>query len=234
MTGPAADRRSDVHGAERSRVHAGERRGWQPDTRRGRRLFVAVPVADPVRDAVARIVEEVRGREAETEVSRRRERAQRDVRWVRLDGIHLTLRFLGPTPDTQLDDVAASVRQTALEAKPFRVRLSGAGGFPNADRPRALWLGVTEGASELASLARALDARLARLGWPPDDRPFRAHLTLARADGVPSARDAVADLVRAAEGLDGAWEADRLVLFESHTGNGPARYEALVEAALGA
>ncbi len=215
---------------------------------------MAVPVAEPVRAKVEAIVEAVRaplGERAPARVEvelgahagRGFDRGStashggdrgRDVRWVRLDGIHLTLRFLGPTLDSQLDAVSEAVRSVAAEARRFRIRLAGAGGFPNAERPRALWLGVTEGRAELEQLARALDRRLEPLGWPPEERPFKAHLTLARADGVPGAREAVAALVRASSGLDATWEAAELVLFESHTGHGPARYEPLVEAALGA
>ena len=91
--------------------------------------------------------------------------------------------------------------------------------------PRALWLGVTEGADGLASLAAAVDEALRERGWTLDDRPFRPHLTLARSDGVPAGSAIAASFAEAAAGLDLHFEVVRMGLFESLTGGGPARYE---------
>jgi 2'-5' RNA ligase len=118
----------------------------------------------------------------------------------------------------------------AALAAPFTVRLSGAGAFPAADRPRVLWLGIVEGTAELAALAGTLGDRLAEHGWDRDERPFRAHLTLGRADGVPGAGRAVAALADAAAGLDVAWTVDRLVVYQSELGHGPPRYRPLATA----
>ncbi|MGZ6339981.1 MAG: RNA 2',3'-cyclic phosphodiesterase [Candidatus Limnocylindrales bacterium] len=205
------------------------RRPWEPDRRPGRRLFVAVPLPEAERAVVVALVERVRGSEP-PQAGRRRGRP--DVRWVRLDGLHLTLRFLGPTAEERLAAVREAVRETAAGVVPFRVRLSGGGAFPTPERPRAIWLGVVEGRDALAEAARRLDAAIEPLGWPPEERPFRAHLTLARSDGAPAASQAASRLQAAADDLDVAWTADRIVLFESHTGSGAARYEALDEVRL--
>lgn len=219
------------------------RRGWQPDTRPGRRLFVAVPLPEATRDAVTGLVERVRDdpdaapagsrQGGAGERSRRAERQARTVRWVRLDGLHVTLRFLGPTLDDRLPALEAALAETVAGADAFQVVLTGAGGFPSDQRPRALWLGIGEGSAPLAALAARLERALESRGWPGDERSFRAHLTLARSDGVPDAAAAVERLKRAAAGLDAAWTADRVVLFESITGGGPARYVPLREARLG-
>lgn len=197
---------------------------------------MAVPLAEDVRSQVAALVERVRlrpGPEAGVPGTGPERRDRLDVRWVRMDGLHLTLRFLGPIPDDRIPSVETAVFEAAGSSGPFEIRIDGAGGFPSAARPRALWLGVTEGADPLQQLARRLDDALAGAGWPKDGRPFRAHLTLARADGVKSGPDAARRLIAAADGFSATWHADRLVLFESHTGAGPARYEPLAEALLG-
>ena len=144
-----------------------------------------------------------------------------------MDGLHLTLRFLGPTPEASVPTVAEAVRRAAATQDPFEVRIDGGGSFPNPRRPRTLWLAVTHGTAELGSLARAVDRELVAAGWPSDDRPFRAHLTVARSDGVPAGADVARRLTAAAEGVGVSSAADRLVLFESITGGGPARYEPL-------
>ena len=186
-----------------------------------RRLFVAVPLDTAAVTTIAALVERIR---AERVVVAHNER---DVRWVRLDGLHLTLRFLGPTPDADVPTVAEGVRRAASTQDPFEVRIHGGGSFPNPRRPRTLWLAVTHGTAQLESLARAVNRELVAAGWPSDERPFRAHLTVARSDGVPAGADVARRLTAAAEGIDLSSSVDRLVLFESITGGGPARYEPL-------
>lgn len=191
-----------------------------------RRLFVAVPLSEAARSAVTAVVERVR------EAERAAAPEDRPVRWVRVDGLHLTLRFLGATPEDRLEGLERAVDAAAGVVSPFGVRIAGAGGFPGPNRPRALWLGISEGGDALADLARRLDDGLASEGWDRETRPFRAHLTLARADGVPAGGRTVARLIAEAQGLDAAWTAERLTLYESQLGGGPARYIALHEARL--
>jgi 2'-5' RNA ligase len=149
-----------------------------------------------------------------------------------MDGLHVTLRFLGPTPDERIGELSKIVDDAAARVAPFRVSIRGSGAFPSARRPRTLWLGIDDGAAQLADLARHFDDGLAKAGWPIDVRPFRAHLTLARADGRREG-PVVADLLaERAAAFEAQFPADRLVLFESVTGGGPARYVAHHEASL--
>jgi RNA 2',3'-cyclic 3'-phosphodiesterase len=190
------------------------------------RLFIAVPVADDVRAAIGEVMSRVAGAPIE-------DRAYGQPRWVRVDGLHVTLRFLGPTPDARQQEVGAVVAEATRGVAPFRVALSGAGAFPNPYRPRVLWIGITEGAGELGAIAARLNDALAKLGWTPDDRPFAPHLTLARTDGVPGADVHASKLQAEAAGVSLAWTADRVVLYKSVLGRGAARYEAIAEAPLG-
>jgi RNA 2',3'-cyclic 3'-phosphodiesterase len=187
------------------------------------RLFVAVPLSEPARAAVADVVERIRAGEPEG----------RGVRWVRLDGLHITLRFLGPTAESRVDAVAAAVADAAAGITPFEIRVSGADAFPPVGRPRTLWLDLDRGIDDLAALAGRLDDALARAGWERERRPFRAHLTLARADGVRAGPATVAALKEAAAELAIESPIDRIVLFESITGSGRARYVDRAEVALG-
>jgi 2'-5' RNA ligase len=181
----------------------------------GRRIFAAAPLPDDAREAIEELVGRVRAEVAAGE---------REVRWVRLDGLHVTLRFLGPTLEPRIPAAIAAVRATAAAHAPFVAALDGAGAFPGLVRPRALWLGIGEGSSGLASLADRLGQELAARAWPADERRFRGHLTLARSDGVASGSRTAELLVAAARDMVVRWTVERIVLFESITGGGPARY----------
>jgi 2'-5' RNA ligase len=189
------------------------------------RLFVAVPVADEVRSSIRELMEAVAGASID-------DRTFGQPRWVRVDGLHLTLRFLGPTHDERQPELAAALAATARGVAPFRIVLSGGGAFPDMRRPRVLWIGIGEGAPRLQDLARRLETELAPLGWPPEGRPFAPHLTLARTDGVPGADQRAGRLAELAEGLSLSWKTDRVVLYRSILGRGPARYEAVAESPL--
>jgi 2'-5' RNA ligase len=191
----------------------------------GRRLFVAVPLPDEAAGAVASIVDGVRAMPLPA--------GMRDVRWVRLDGLHLTLRFLGPTPDDRIEATVGAVRSAAARIEPFGLRIAGAGSFPPGPRPRTLWLGVHDQDGSMARLVTAIGEPLDAVGWSPDARPFRPHLTLARSDGL-AAGPVVAERLAAAIG-DASIETgiEHIGVFESLTGGGPARYLPVDLVALG-
>jgi 2'-5' RNA ligase len=193
----------------------------------GRRVFIAVPLPEDAAAAVRSIVDGVRAEPLPA--------GARDVRWVRLDGLHLTLRFLGPTPDDRLEQVAAAVQAVAQAAPgPISMELGGAGTFPPEGRPRALWLGIVDGAEALGRLAASINAELTAAGWPADQRPFRPHLTLARSDGVAAGPLVAGRLVDAMADRRLPVRIETLGLFESVTGGGPARYVPVTSARLGA
>ena len=189
------------------------------------RLFVAIPIPEVVAARVGDLIADVRaalGPDGDR------------VRWVQMEGLHVTLRFLGPTAPERVGAVAAAVAGAAAGVDgPFEIRLGGAGAFPDAAKPRALWLGIRAGADVIGRLSQAVTAALAADGWPLEDRPFRPHLTIARTDGVHAGAEAGHRLVAAAAELDLAFDADRLVLYRSHLGRGPARYETLRSASFG-
>jgi 2'-5' RNA ligase len=192
----------------------------------GRRLFVAVPLPEDAATAVASVVDDVRAAGLPE--------VMHDVRWVRLDGLHLTLRFLGPTPDDRIPPTAEAVRLAAADGAPIPVSIGESGAFPQRGRPRTLWVGIVSGGPELDALAARVGERLVQAGWPPDDRPFRAHLTLARSDGLAAGTLVAGRLAGAMRDRRIDFVADRLTLFESVTGGGPARYVPVTSAAFGA
>lgn len=102
------------------------------------------------------------------------------VRWIKGVNIHLTVRFLGLTPRDAIDDIA-SATGTALEKNgPISIQVQGTGVFPDARRPRVLWMGITGEVERLTLLEGAIHKAVEPLGFPRDDRAYVPHVTLGR------------------------------------------------------
>jgi 2'-5' RNA ligase len=188
------------------------------------RLFIAVNLSAEVRNAAEALARQLRD-----EIDRA---ARARATWVAAGNLHLTLRFLGEV------DEATGARAVAIVAAPlplpaFDLALGGVGAFPPAGRPRVLWIGVSRGAEELVQLHDLLEARLAPLGVEQEDRPYRAHLTLARFR-EPAAPAVRAILERASDFSAGPCRIGEAVLYQSHLSPKGPTYTALARAALGA
>ena len=131
------------------------------------RAFVAVDVDARLRQQVARVQNALGP-------------AVSGAKWVEPRLCHLTLKFLGYVPEPQLGDIAAACRRAAGGNRPFELRFRGIGGFPRLRGARVLWMGLEHGEAPLRELQAALERELVPLGFPPEDRPFSPHLTLAR------------------------------------------------------
>jgi RNA 2',3'-cyclic 3'-phosphodiesterase len=110
------------------------------------------------------------------------------VRWVRPEGSHLTLKFLGQAPVGQIPAIGQSLMTAGTGAGPLNLTLAGIGAFPNLRRARVLWVGIAGDVSAIADLYSAIERELAILGYPAETRAFHPHLTLARLEtGLPEA-----------------------------------------------
>lgn len=138
--------------------------------------------------------------------------------WARRDQWHVTLAFLGVVPEEATLSGALAV---LAEAAGFRIRLGSSGAFPSSRRARVAWLGVGEGASEVAALAETV-ARAVALLDVPAERRFHPHLTVARAR---EPLDASAVLAALGSGWIGSgWTVGEVALYESRLGPGGAGY----------
>jgi 2'-5' RNA ligase len=102
------------------------------------------------------------------------------VRWVRSEGVHLTLKFLGDTSTDKLPEIERALATVARNAPACTFAVEGLGCFPRLSRPRVLWVGVQEPTGRLAALQEAIEEAMAHLGFEPERRKFHAHLTLGR------------------------------------------------------
>ena len=107
-------------------------------------------------------------------------RAAAGVKWVDPEKLHVTVKFLGETDESQVQGIVEAMQAAVEPQEPFAVQMKGVGAFPSARRPRVIWLGVAEGAEPLAGIASRLEDGLATLGFEREDRPFRAHVTFGR------------------------------------------------------
>jgi len=141
----------------------------------------------------------------------------RAVRWVNIRNIHLTLKFLGDISPNQLDLLKQTLIVEARQAAPFSLDIGALGAFPNPRRPRVIWIGLQAPAA-LASLHRGLESALARVGYPPESKPFTPHLTIGRV----SPKATTAEIQSLCAGLEettiapiGSVDIDTLHLFKS-------------------
>jgi 2'-5' RNA ligase len=186
------------------------------------RTFVAFPVSDAVREALWREARRL-GEEA------------RGLRPVRAENVHLTLHFLGPTPEEDVPVVAEALERAVEGQAPIPVRYEGLGAFPSPARPRVLWAGVVEvePPPRLPGLARAIQEALRPLGHGGEEREFRPHVTLARA-GQVRGRAVEACLRRAGRSVAafGADVLSDLRLMVSEPGSQGSRYRPLAHVPL--
>ena len=185
------------------------------------RTFIAVESTPGMRDRACDLI----GKLSATSAS---------VRWVEPEQMHWTLAFLG---DVRMDDVPGvcrAVQRGAKSVAPFALHAQGAGAFPNAERPRTIWLGTSEGSDEMIALHDAIEAELEKIGFRGERRRFRPHLTLGRVRRSPPHEvSQLGELVEQYASFDaGSMHIDEVIVFSSRlTPRGPT-YDELGRAAL--
>jgi len=132
------------------------------------RAFIAVNLTPDVLDRISQVVMELRD-----------EIGGDFIRWIPVENMHLTLKFLGDVSISNLERIK-EVIQTAASSHPvFAVSTGGVGAFPSVQRARVVWAGV-EGPPTMTSLQRMIDMETARLGYASENRAYKPHLTLGR------------------------------------------------------
>jgi 2'-5' RNA ligase len=131
------------------------------------RLFIALDIDDQIRQRLGRFLEGVNG-------------FSPDARWVRLESLHITLKFIGEKAPEIIPSLQEVLEKVSVP--PFDLTFSGTGFFPTAKSPRVFWIGI-QAPPELQKLAAAVDDATAQFDVPKEDRAFSPHLTLARKSG---------------------------------------------------
>jgi 2'-5' RNA ligase len=181
------------------------------------RLFIGVPLPAAARDAASRVLRQLKSHEW-------------PVRWVRDESLHVTLKFFGEVTSDRVDAIAEMLAFATKDMKPMVLAMRGIGVFPALQRPRVLHLDLEAGA-DLELLQDRIERGGDRLGFSPEGRPFRPHVTLGRVkegQRLPSGWHQALERLP----LGHSFIADRVVLYESRLLEGRPAYSAFSEVAL--
>ena len=188
------------------------------------RVFIAVDVGDAVRREVTRVVSTLTGKLEAVKTPPR-------VVWVKPTALHVTVKFLGEIGPADVEHVQ-QVLAPAIPLAPFEIEWRGIGTFPNNKQPRALWIGVVNGAAPLAQLEAEVSRRIAGgRAADLDDRPFLAHLTVGRVKMAGAGVD-WPKILQAVEVKRINTVVDRVTLYRSELSRGGPHYTGLVSAPL--
>ena len=187
------------------------------------RLFIAAPLAPEIREALC------------TNLTRVRAGLSRmPIKWVPPENLHLTFRFLGETPQSDVDALTKRLRGVCLSWAPIEVRVAGLGCFPAPSAPKVIWVGL-QSAPRLLNLHDAIQKATAEFGvrekpgFAVRRTPFTPHLTVGRVKDVSAAerRELGRELSRQTLGDVGGWRIERVTLMESELSAAGSRYREL-------
>jgi 2'-5' RNA ligase len=173
------------------------------------RLFVAVEIEPAIRERIHEFVSGLRAKIPE-------------ARWVRPEGMHITLKFLGNVADERRITIEQGLR--SVHGKEVTLSLRRLGVFPNPRSPRVLWVGIEAG-PELEQLASAVDRQMGSIGFESEKRAFSPHVTLARFNQRP--RGNLGSLLSEAQPSFGTMTASEFHLYESKLSPQGSRYTKL-------
>ncbi len=183
------------------------------------RSFIAIDLCDPARRQIEAFVEELKNSDAR-------------VGWVRIEGIHLTLKFLGNVAPELIEQIKPALVRVASQTGPIRIEPAGCGAFPAIKSPRVIWVGLGGQISSLAELGRRVEAAMVPLGFKPEDRPFKPHLTVGRVKGRLRLEALQQILLAHRDFKAEPFDAAEVVLYKSDLRPDGARYSPLFKAPL--
>jgi RNA 2',3'-cyclic 3'-phosphodiesterase len=185
------------------------------------RSFLAIELPAAIQMKIGRIEEDLKSTSA-------------DVRWVSPEKIHLTLKFFGNIEEQSIDSIVEAVKGHVTDMRPFQIVVRGTGAFPNLKNPRVIWVGLVDKEGVLASFQKSADISLAKIGFQPEDRPFRPHLTMGRVRSNRGREELIRRVGKYREEEVGEFEAERVILFKSDLTPSGSIYTRLREVRLGA
>ena len=166
------------------------------------RTFIAIVLSDEIRNKLRQVTESLKEIDA-------------DVKYVKPENVHLTLKFLGYVNESRLEDIKVALETTLSGIRPFEVSFSGIGAFPNVSVPRVVWLGISRGGEELHGVRDRLEESLSRIGIEKEGREYHSHLTVGRVKSGRGRNKLVSWLKSNVELEIGWMKVSEIVLMES-------------------
>ncbi len=150
-----------------------------------------------------------------------------NIRWVKNQGMHLTLKFIGEIPEDKASDIRSALMGLSQKHKPFPLRLVGTGVFPPRSRnPRILWVGIEEN-QELMSVQKEVESLLEKLSVPREKRRYSPHLTLGRVKSSHNIKPVLDEMSRNKDTEFGRMDVERITFFKSTLKPTGAEYSTL-------
>ena len=137
------------------------------------------------------------------------------VRWVRPEGIHLTLKFLGNIEEEKISEISDVVTQCTSDITSFPLTVRTLGSFPNEKNPKVIWVAASDDSGNLSKLQQTLENRLSRVGFKVEKRTFSPHLTLGRLKSPKGKRELINNLADYKQLECGTFKAQEVCLFKS-------------------
>ena len=134
------------------------------------RLFIAVEISSEIQNLIDQFISD----------AKKFPQFQKGTKWGKSGNFHLTLKFMGEIEENKVETLKEALSRSVKGQEKFCLEFKGIGAFPNLDRPRVLWIGVEENISQLMKLANLVEKETVESGFSKSDKPFSAHLTLAR------------------------------------------------------
>jgi len=131
------------------------------------RTFIAIELPQDIKDSLSALQDKLKTAPAE-------------VRWVKHENIHLTLKFLGEIDAKQLDKIKLILQEVARDHHEFKTRVSTLGVFPNLNYPRVIWVGLDKNDEPVQKIVQDLEEKIAKLGIAKEKRTFTSHITIGR------------------------------------------------------
>lgn len=138
-----------------------------------------------------------------------------DVKWVRPEAMHLTVKFLGDVRGDLIPAIEDELKRVLTHQSAMHMQVTGLGAFPGLNKPRVIWAGLKDTSGRLAPLAADVEKALEPLGFEAEKRPFSPHLTLGRVRSNSGLRDLVDTVRQRMDTAGPKFVADRVIFFES-------------------
>jgi 2'-5' RNA ligase len=180
------------------------------------RTFIAIDLDPEIKKTLSLLVDDL-------------DKGHKNIRWVKPEGMHLTLKFLGEIGREKVTEIENILKIVSIKYRPFLLKFKGTGSFPpGMKNPRVLWVGIEE-EETLRALQAQLEGELEKLGFPRERRHFHAHLTLGRVKSISNLKETLSLLEKYRDRNFGEMKAEKISFIQSTLKPTGAEYSTLSE-----